>query len=108
WAPFNSRMDWEVARWAKLRGTGSTAFSDLLDIEGVQESLGLSYHNSDDLNKIIDEQIPVQRPKFSREEVVIAGQAFDLYKRDILECIEALYGSPEHAQYLCVVPERHY
>jgi hypothetical protein len=35
WAPFTSRMDWEVARWAKTRGTGSTAFSDLLAIEGV-------------------------------------------------------------------------
>ncbi|KAJ4497310.1 hypothetical protein C8R41DRAFT_917648 [Lentinula lateritia] len=28
WAPFASRMDWEIARWAKLRGTGSTAFSE--------------------------------------------------------------------------------
>lgn len=35
WAPFTSRVDWEVARWAKLRGSGSTAFSDLLAIEGV-------------------------------------------------------------------------
>jgi uncharacterized C2H2 Zn-finger protein len=35
WAPFSSRMDWEVARWAKLRGPGSTAFSELLAIEGV-------------------------------------------------------------------------
>lgn len=35
WAPFTSQVDWEVARWAKLRGAGSTAFSDLLAIEGV-------------------------------------------------------------------------
>lgn len=35
YAPFASQMDWEVARWAKLRGSGSTAFSDLLAIEGV-------------------------------------------------------------------------
>lgn len=35
WAPFASQVDWEVARWAKLRGSGSTAFSDLLAIEGV-------------------------------------------------------------------------
>lgn len=35
WAPFNSKVDWEVAQWAKLRGLGSTAFSDLLAIEGV-------------------------------------------------------------------------
>jgi len=34
-APFKSRMDWEVALWAKLRGPGSTAFSDLLSVAGV-------------------------------------------------------------------------
>ncbi|KAF7364489.1 hypothetical protein MVEN_00317300 [Mycena venus] len=36
YAPFNSKMDWEVARWAKLRGSGSTAFTDLLHIDGVR------------------------------------------------------------------------
>jgi hypothetical protein len=35
YAPFTSKMDWEIARWAKLRGSGSTAFNDLLAIEGV-------------------------------------------------------------------------
>lgn len=35
WAPFTSKVDWEVARWAKLRGSGSTAFSDLLGVENV-------------------------------------------------------------------------
>lgn len=36
WAPFSSKMDWEVARWAKLRGPGSTSFTELLGIEGVR------------------------------------------------------------------------
>lgn len=36
WAPFNSKMEWEISRWAKLRGAGSTAFSELLAIEGVR------------------------------------------------------------------------
>jgi len=35
WVPFTSKIDWEIAKWAKLRGAGSTAFSDLLAIEGV-------------------------------------------------------------------------
>lgn len=34
-SPFSSKMDWEIARWAKLRGPGSTAFSELMSIEGV-------------------------------------------------------------------------
>lgn len=37
-APFSSRMDWEIGRWAKLRGPGSTAFSELMSIEGVSGS----------------------------------------------------------------------
>lgn len=33
--PFSSKRDWEVAKWAKLRGPSSTAMTELLGIEGV-------------------------------------------------------------------------
>ncbi|KAJ3898941.1 hypothetical protein F5879DRAFT_1063908 [Lentinula edodes] len=108
WAPFISQMDWEVAQWAKMRSSGSTAFLDLLAIEGVMEALGLSYADSMELNGIIDNDLPSRRPLFTQSEVVIGGQAFDLYRRPILDCIKALYGNPEHSQYLCFAPERHY
>ncbi|KAJ3731721.1 hypothetical protein DFJ43DRAFT_998395 [Lentinula guzmanii] len=91
-----------------MRGTGSTAFSELLAIDGLYESLGLSYRTSAELNCIIDNQLPAQRPSFSRQEVVVAGEAFDLFKRPILDCIRSLYSSPNFAPYLCVSPERHY
>jgi hypothetical protein len=35
WAPFRSQLDWDVARWVKLRGGSSTAVSELLAIPGV-------------------------------------------------------------------------
>lgn len=35
WGAFKSQIDWEFARWAKLRGPSSTAVSDLLNIDGV-------------------------------------------------------------------------
>ena len=35
YAPFASKLDWEIACWAKLHGPGSTAFTDLLAIEEV-------------------------------------------------------------------------
>ena len=38
WAPFSTRREWEVARWAKLRGPSSTALSELLAIDGVSQS----------------------------------------------------------------------
>lgn len=36
WAPFTSQIDWEIAQWAKLRGPGSTALTELLNIDGVR------------------------------------------------------------------------
>jgi len=33
--PFSSKIEWEIARWAKTRGPGSTAFTELMNIEGV-------------------------------------------------------------------------
>jgi hypothetical protein len=36
YSPFNSQTDWELAKWAKLRGPGSTAFTELLAVTGVR------------------------------------------------------------------------
>ena len=38
WAPFSSQLDWEVARWAKMRSPSSTAVTELLAIPGVRVS----------------------------------------------------------------------
>jgi hypothetical protein len=35
WAPFHSQCDWEIARWAKMRGPTSSAVTDLLGIPEV-------------------------------------------------------------------------
>ncbi|KAJ7136421.1 hypothetical protein C8R43DRAFT_1089450 [Mycena crocata] len=66
YAPFASKMDWDIARF--LPG----------------------------------------RPKFERSEVVVGGEAFDLYSRNIIDCVRALFGDTDFAPYLFVVPERHY
>ncbi|KAI0712890.1 hypothetical protein C8Q72DRAFT_787768 [Fomitopsis betulina] len=108
YAPFTSRLDWEIAQWAKLRGPGSTAFSDLLAIEEVRERLGLSFKNTDELNKIIDNKLPNRRPVFRRFEACVGGEQFAMFCRNIMECIAALYGDTEHARYICVAPVRHY
>ncbi|KAI0764276.1 hypothetical protein BD413DRAFT_698189 [Trametes elegans] len=107
YAPFRSELDWKIAQWAKTRSPTSNAFSDLLAIKGVVESLGLSYKNANELNAIID-MLPHQRPAFSRFEATAMGETFEMYARPILECIIALWHNPEHARYLCFAPERHY
>ncbi|KAJ3818484.1 hypothetical protein F5880DRAFT_1458363, partial [Lentinula raphanica] len=109
WAPFLSETDWKVAHWAKVRGPSSTALSELLAIDGVAETLGLSYQNSNQLNDIIDKKLPsAGRPRFERQEVVVQGEAFEVYYRDILECTESLFGDAEFAEYLKFAPERHF
>ena len=35
YAPFNSWIDWLFGKWVKLRGPGSMAVTELLNIEGV-------------------------------------------------------------------------
>jgi hypothetical protein len=42
WAPFCSQLEWDVARWVKLRGGSSTAVSELLAIPGVRASTSLN------------------------------------------------------------------
>lgn len=37
-SPFRSKIEWEVALWAKTRGPSSTAFTELMSIEGVSDS----------------------------------------------------------------------
>ena len=107
YAPFKDRLNWEIARWAKLRGPSSTACSELLSIPGVQEALGLGYKNSKELNHIIDTSLP-GRPQFRCKQVVVAGESFELYYRPVLDCIRWIFGDPNFAGLLVFIPERHY
>ncbi|KAF8904906.1 hypothetical protein CPB85DRAFT_1416217 [Mucidula mucida] len=72
------------------------------------ERLDLSFKNTTQLNDIIDKKLPSLRPEFISEEIVIANRSFDVYRRDIIACVRALYGDPKHNEYLCFAPERHY
>ncbi len=46
YCPFVSEIDWKVAKWAKLRGQGSTAVSDLLGIPGVSIPGGMTFESA--------------------------------------------------------------
>ncbi|THH26668.1 hypothetical protein EUX98_g7528 [Antrodiella citrinella] len=107
YAPFPTRMDWEIARWGKIFGPGSNAMDRLLAIQGVPEALGLSYHTTRQINQVID-KLPVSRPRFHCKEVTVGGEAFEVYYRDSLECVKALYGDPSLAADLIFKSERHY
>ncbi|EDR05304.1 uncharacterized protein LACBIDRAFT_329698 [Laccaria bicolor S238N-H82] len=101
-APFSSQMEWEIARWAQLRGPSSTAFNELMAIEEVSglsskdkkgsPSLiphGLSFKNSGELNKLIDKSLP-GRPAFKRHEVMVGSEVSEVYFRDVVAYIKSL------------------
>jgi Plavaka transposase len=69
--------------------------------------LKLSYSNSNEINKIIDEKLP-GRPAFQRREVIVANEAFELFSRNISECIKSLWGDIDFTPHLIMEPERHY
>jgi hypothetical protein len=82
--------------------------SSLLTSIKFTETLGLSFSSVNDLNTIIDAKLPDGLPKFHREEVKLAGQTYEFYHRDIIQCVRVLYGDPELAEFLVHAPERHF
>ncbi|KAH8976939.1 hypothetical protein EDB86DRAFT_3068209 [Lactarius hatsudake] len=107
WSPFRSQCNWDFARWTKKRGPTSTSVTELLAIDGMVESLGLSYRNAQELNRIIDTELP-GLPKFKCEEIHLGGGSHNFYFRDIIPCIRMLFGDPAFAGRLVFAPERHY
>ena len=73
----------------------------------VTERLGLSFKNAAELNKIIDSSLP-GRPRFERHEILVGGEVCEVFLRDALACVQALFSDPDFAPYLAVAPERHY
>ena len=47
-------------------------------------------------------------PPFERHEIVVAGEAFEVYYYDMLSCISALFGDPNFTADLLLAPERHF
>ncbi|KAI9457386.1 hypothetical protein F5148DRAFT_1151183 [Russula earlei] len=80
---------------------------ELLKLEGLPDLLGLSYKNATELNKIIDKQLPLH-PRFQRKEIIIAGEAYNVYFHDIIACIKVLYSDPQFTGILVFTLEQHY
>ena len=72
----------------------------------VVNKLGLSYNTTRELNQIID-TLP-GRPAFKSQDFTIGGETLTFYFRDVMQCIQALYGDPKFTHELVFVPERHY
>jgi hypothetical protein len=49
-----------------------------------------------------------RRPPFQIKKVTVGTEDLELYYRDIMQSIQALYGDPQLAEHLVFAPERHY
>lgn len=108
--PFAHKLDWEIAQWAKLHKIGANSLDSLLGLEGLQDLLQLSFKNSRELNLLIDKDLPHNRPRFIRGEIRLeeSSEVYDVFYRDVIQCIKALYGDEEFARYLVFTPEKHF
>jgi hypothetical protein len=73
----------------------------------VRERLELTFKNTRELNKLIDDHLPGRSP-FQHHELVVDEEVCEVYFRDILACIRGLFGDPDFAPYLIFTPEKHY
>ena len=73
----------------------------------VVENLGLSYHNTQELNRTINEEMP-ERLKFKCEEVQLSGVAHEFHFCKIIPCLRVLFGDVRFSNHLKFSLERHY
>ncbi|PPQ84187.1 hypothetical protein CVT24_001862, partial [Panaeolus cyanescens] len=110
YAPFTSKLDWEVARWAIKTDPGKNGLDRLLQIPGVVEKLGLSFHNSRALYKRLDViknkagEWKTSRLRFNDND----DEEFIVRHRDPLEAIKSLWQDPFLSPKMVFKPVRVY
>ncbi|VDB85587.1 unnamed protein product [Peniophora sp. CBMAI 1063] len=105
--PFRTKLDWDIASWAKTCSIGANQLTALLQIEGLKEKLGIQFSCNKALNEIIDVGLP-PRSSFKRRTYELGGERLDMYTRDGLELLRELYGRPDFAPHLVFAPEKHF
>ena len=73
----------------------------------IVDKLGLSYRSMQELNSMIDTELS-GHSCFQCHVLDIGDEELEFFCRDVLECIQSLYGDPSWAQDMVFVPERHY
>ena len=92
--------------WGRYTTTPSVCRGPNAQIKVVGR-LGLSYRTANQLNDIIDKNMP-GLPPFECQKLKIGHECLDFHHRDTLQCIRSLYGNPDLLQHLVFAPERHY
>ncbi|KIK78153.1 hypothetical protein PAXRUDRAFT_85434, partial [Paxillus rubicundulus Ve08.2h10] len=107
YSPFASELDWRIAQWAIEEGMGQNSLTRLLEIPGVVDSLGLSYHNMHTMHQVVD--IIPGCSKWKTCYISFPDQPEDkhfIQYRDPIEVIQALLGNPAFAKHLVFTPRK--
>ncbi|KAG1800739.1 uncharacterized protein HD556DRAFT_1438739 [Suillus plorans] len=97
-APFNSELDWRIARWVIQDGIGHKSFDRLMVIPGVVDKLGLSFHNIRELHQVVDGVPP--RAQWKTRQLWYRSNPEDkhtIYYRNPCEVTQSLLGNPAFA-----------
>ncbi|OCH89324.1 hypothetical protein OBBRIDRAFT_842278 [Obba rivulosa] len=102
WAPFDSRDEWELARWLLTSGLTQKAIDDFLQLH-IDETTHMSLHTTEweceKLEAVGDE---LDENGNRRTETL------ELWKRNPVECIKELMGNPEFREHMKYAPEHLY
>jgi hypothetical protein len=106
-APFKSKLDWELAHWAKTNTLSESALTCLLGIDELANTLRLSFETAGELNEIIDEQLPWPM-EWKRTTIGLQNQSFEIFYREPLDCVRKLFSNPIFKEYMSYRPEKLY
>ncbi|KAH9911451.1 hypothetical protein B0H21DRAFT_829028 [Amylocystis lapponica] len=117
WYPFESKKEWELARWLMTAGVSQTAIDDYLKLPITREHADLTFNNKRTFFKKID-ALP-QGPEWTCEPWDITGDLLDelgkpmvetaeLWKRNPVNCIRELIGNPAFKDVMKYTPEKLY
>ncbi|KAJ7725295.1 hypothetical protein DFH07DRAFT_758708 [Mycena maculata] len=103
WYPFESKEEWELARWLMTSGLSQKKTDEFLKLKSVREGIDPSFRNNHTFLKYID-SLPTG-PDWFCEPFKLVGDELDadgnpkveiveMWHRDPLECVRELLGNP--------------
>ncbi|KAF9527055.1 hypothetical protein CPB83DRAFT_895492 [Crepidotus variabilis] len=109
-SPFNDELDFGIAEWAVKESIGHNSFDRLLQIPGVVEKLGLSFHNVRSLHQKVD-SLSDQAGEWKTRRFAFQDHPNDKYTlhlRDPVEAIKTLFADLAHNKHLVYAPKKVY
>ncbi|PPQ82936.1 hypothetical protein CVT26_004943 [Gymnopilus dilepis] len=115
WYPFESKEEWELAKWIMSSGISQAKTNDFLKLSSVRKGINPAFHNSRSFYQRID-ALP-EGPEWTCSPLRIVGDRLDengnpwtedvdLWHRDPIACIKELIANPAFKDAMAYAPYR--